>query len=391
MKTTIDNLTDAAGWTVTNGTATATTWEHLAASWLGAQLLFKFTGAGIASKDLASPVDVSASKWFALSLMADSPEQIATAADFRAKIRLIDTAIPKTLEYYCPLPAVFGQVQFYNDGLEQIDRIEIEALQEVSFFASELIGFADELPIDIYRGINALLEKTRATVEQLQVGTITGAAGSDAPVFNPTGGQYIDRYAVVEFGGEIHMISEYTSLGNIVFSGNYFDGSTLQAAHADAPVYLYIPITTEPGEDEIFLPSISLNGGFQAALAESAETESVIADSWDTDDNIRVRRKSSSWDFDDIIIEAESRNGKPLEKMMLIMSRALGRDSQIYINGRIHDLTCESIISVDYGDATDINYKVQAICSVRGGEEYYEAEKQSVDFTRNLSVGVFFP
>jgi hypothetical protein len=351
MKIVIDQLIDPADWIFSgDGTAEFQEWPHLAASHLPGALLFTFNEPCTASLDLAAPAPLLDQHGNRLHSFQFYQHSYYTGPN-SAKIRFIDRAGSPTppwptLEYWL-MPDVYPQ---FENGLDQVDRIEIEALGPVQFWASELIAFVDELPIDIYRALQAVIEYERDRLPSIRCGTVTASAGDTELQIGETGRQFLDQRTPIRIGSEKHVIENWTDEGKALLSKQGLDGETLASDYTNEPVYLFLPVNTEPGADKFMLPSINLSGGWSYSLME---TRRPVADSWDPrDDTIRVRNGRKRRLHDSLAIDPQARQGEPLELMNRILDTAVTPGRTIWINGTGCEITVLPTTEEEGGDPT---------------------------------------
>ncbi len=384
-KVSIEPLTDPSGWT---GPATAVRnsgFRQFSASFLADNLIFELLDTEIAVKSFAA-VDVTDFPHLALNLAAVGTEPVdkRTAADFRARIRFIDSSGPTTLEYFLPLTnRSLDQVRFENT-LTSIDSIEIEALADITFFASEVIAYRDELPLDIYSAMTALMEKARGELDltpgfKVKAGTITGSGST----FTITGGLFLDKDVVVTFGGETHRIKSVG--GSVKFDENYFDGATIGGPFTDEQMFLFIPINTKPGEEDVQLPSVGMEGGFTSESAPVHESATPQLDSYLLDLTVRTSFPDDYRKYT-IDLEGIARTGEPLEKVGTLLEKSFERRSVIWINGRRHEVGELDLVLDDFGDATEIVPRVSGSVEVTAAREAVEYERQKIAVTVTTTV-----
>lgn len=382
MKTVIDDLTVSTGWVLSPGSSVSVqSWPELTASYLPTSLLFKMVTAGTATKLYSPAIPITALNTIGFSIKSDQDDQPVTAIDYRLKILFSDGT--NTVEYYLSEFGQFSHNQYLNT-LTSIASITITALQPVQFFMSEIIAYNDEFPFDIYSALVQMLRLKLDSLTQLQVGTVTAAIG-DTQV-TVVGHSYIDKYAAIKIGTEIHQIVSEVSEGIISF-GEYFDGRALLNNYTNEPVYMYFPATFEDQEFDAFIPGIAMSEAWNSEVVGHDRYSSII-DSWNIlDDTVRVREFGTTYEWT-VLIEAMSRHSQIDELLMKGIKKAFNDKSRAYINGRPHEVHATKIEFVDYGDANEILSKTQLRVNLVIQEDVDEWEIQPVNFNLTQTIGL---
>lgn len=380
MKSVIDTLVATTGWTGTGCTIAADTWPEFAASYLPGQLRMTFTAAGTAVKTFTA--DVSGYTNLAFNVVASTADASDAVADMRLKVKFWDTALTG-VEYWVPLSKVFDQVKFLNT-LSTVIKITFTATAAVDIFISEIIAYKDEMPYDAREALKQLIEISRDE-ELLQIGTLT-AYIEDTEI--TTDADYLDKNLIFKVGSEVHQVLTANEDGEYKL-GPYGDGLEMLANHTDSPMYLFIPVSHKPEEEDVF-PGIKINGGFDFEPYEDIEYYSPVNDSNNVDETVRtsIKAKYHKFAFE---IEGASRTNEPLEMISRILRKSLtGRDC-VWINGRRHEIETDNVIKIPYGDATDIYDKIQTTIKIIVGEDIWQTETQTTALTNSLSVAPVVP
>jgi hypothetical protein len=362
MKTVIDTLTSATGWS--GATITADTWPMFAASYLPGQLRMDFTTGQIATKTYSPAVNVAGRYGLAFNVISKNSD----SDGYRLKVRFFSGVTVK--EFWVPLTQDFLTVQFKN-YLSTVDKIEFEATANISIFISEIIAYTDNIPIDAERGVKQVLDLALASEVMPQIGIITGSAGDkEVTIASPN---YLDRYLCFTVGGETYQIAELTQDNKCKLTP-FGNGPALATNKSAAVASLMIPVAVEPRENEAYLPGIAIFSDFDAEPDEEEEFYSPINDSFETSGQNRTRITGPY--FKHIIkVEADARQKYLREICFRVFRKAL-RNKNIWINGRRAEISFDKMVNIPYDDATDFIGKLNVELTVRIGEDIWAEEIQ---------------
>lgn len=237
-------------------------------------------------------------------------------------------------EYYLPTWKGFTFITIDISSIDTIDRIRITSLHDDNDYLimSYAVVSKDEMPLDIFQGIQTGLETYRDTLDAFLLGTITISAGDNQ--IDLSGFNFVDDYAVIKIddgvNSEIHqLISGHEGLFN--FTGLYDDDRIIYS-YIDANVYLYLPIEYGRSSLEAIVPGITIWGFEPEEILSSFKIENVL-DTW-TESGASERTQGHYMKYP-IQFDCEARQNEILAFLARIVRDFIGRE-YLYINGRKH-------------------------------------------------------
>lgn len=385
MKKTIDTLESLTGWSFSNVTGSVQTWPNFIADFLSGSLLFDFTVAGAtATKTFSPAIDVSDMVHLALSIASNQRNLPEAESDYRLKIKFSDGTPANDKEYYLPENGQFAHVQFLNT-FQTISSVTITAVSPVKIFISDLISYKDDFPFDIYQAVMQILRTKLDSLPQILVGQVTASPG-DTEVTISNSRYYLDKYACIKIGNEIHQVVSDVTEGVVSF-GQLFDGGSILNSYTNEPVYLYIPLSESDPEHDAFIPGISVSEAWNGEVV-GHDRNSYIVDSWNvTDETVRVREFNTTYQVR-VLIEGMSRHSEIDEYLMKAIKKSFNDKTLVYINGRAIEAHTSGVEYVDYGDADEILSKIQLHVEFTIQEDTDEWEIQPINFNLQTTVAV---
>lgn len=384
MKTVIDSLIATTGWTGVGCTLEATTWPEFAASGLSGQTRMTFAASGTRTATKTFTADVTGLPAFAFNIVSKDADAFdptlstaANVANMRLKVKFISGA--SNVEYWVPLTKEFVSLRFLNP-FSSVTSIVFTATAAVDIFISEIIAYKDQMPLDAQNALRDLLAYYRDAETQVATGTVTGTAGSTTVT---TLADYIDKYYSFKVGSEICQVLEIGTGGTTKLK------SPLVSTHVNAVTYLYIPVSNNDEEEDVF-PGIKVQDGFNFEQDTEVEANSVIQDSFSTTDTVNTSIRSPMNKFI-FVVEGGARESSALEIISRIMRKALTSRDYVWINGQRHEIEVEPTIKIDYGDATDIYDKIQTTVRISAGEDIWPQTTQTTTLTNDLMIGQVTP
>lgn len=376
MKVVLDDCALNRGWVHQDNSNSVelTDWGHLTTSYLKKQLLFKFLVPSIAYIDYSQVLDTKSLPNIAFSIKCDQTIIPDSYSTYPLKIRFFKDQFT-SIEFLIEASQSFEQQTFRNP-YQTISRIEVETTIPIQFFISEIIAFKDDLPIDIFRGVQSHILQF-VDRKTYKIGTLSGNKDSSEAVVSST--DYLDKYQCIMLeDGSIHQIISDVSDRTIRF-GNAYDGELLKECYEDVPFYLYFPVELPANmEDDAYAAGITVSGFDKEVLEEQEEYSSVV-DSIEPSGQVRIGTVGSTWKHT-VLIEGMARHEEILAYLQDILTKSFNKKTIVYLNGRRHELNCTAIENPDYGDATDILNKIIVSCTINITEETWGKQLQIMDF-----------
>jgi len=235
-------------------------------------------------------------------------------------------------EYYLPTWQGFTHITIDISSIDTIDRIRITSLHDDDDYLimSYAVVSKDEIPLDIFQGIQTGLETYRDTLDIYLLGTINATTGDSQ--IDLSGFNFVEDYAVIKINDgsndEIHqLISGHEGLFN--FTGLY-DGDRIINSYTDASVYLYLPIEYGRSSLEAIVPGITVWGFEPQEILNSFGIQDVL-DTW-TENGASERREGLYNEYP-IQFDCEARQNQILAHLARIVRDFIGRRF-LYVNGR---------------------------------------------------------
>lgn len=264
MKQILDNMDSATGWSTSDAsTITEIDIEELRVAYSPGQLMVSLAAG------------VSLSKWFP-SIISTPEDTIAfTICDLRladgdgiiVRIWSGSTAV----EYPLTLLHRYRQYSVYNP-YDQITGFQIIASESnvapVQLALSYLVSYDYEFPFDLLDGLKLLYQQV--IPELPLIGTVQAVEAGTTYIDFQGAVSYAEKFTAFTIGDEVHQIDAVNTeidLGTGIpfyrfILGQMLDGpETLSSYPAGTPVYLEIPIYTNPTHIEGTTPAISIEGG----------------------------------------------------------------------------------------------------------------------------------
>lgn len=374
MKTVIDNLSSATGWSGSGGGSiygVNDIKDYVAGNNSNSLIGMFTTSGGYIEKEYS--VDVSDYSNITIWLYSrekgdprnDAIGQFSYKIDFGGD------------EFYIKLSNKFSHITFSLEGVDSITRIRITSLHSDTdyLFMSYAVASEDLFPLDILTGIQEQLEYERDLLTARSLGTVTCSSGDNRLEFT-SDFPYIDRYSAIKIvnGGtsEIHGLSDRTE--NTFLLSGLFDGPLIVNNFTDASVYLYYPVVFGTSQKEISLPSITLWGFSPIREVISSEFDEVIDSVNATDETYQIRQVGQYLNWD-ILIDCEERESyEILGELTKIVRNVLGK-RVIWVNGRKVNIDWDNTSTeIEATENFDIVPKVQYPTTVQIIEEIYSRE-----------------
>lgn len=333
MNIVVDNLDSITGWTANNAEVTGLNdhSEYIAGS-NSQSLIFKFnTLNGYVVKTITK--DVSDYAYLVFHIYSTSKNGVAfrQATDFYYKI-----SFGSGKEFYVNTVDGFNPVQISLEGISSLEQIKITSLHGDTDYiiVSEMLAVTDELPLDIFTGIQTRLEEEILLLKPsgiLLKSNVVLSAG-DAQI-DLSGVDWIDNNVLIliKQGAieEKHVLIEYAE-GVCKFSQLY-DGSSISNDLSSASIYLYLPITFGPYEKEIILPSMSI-WGFEPNKVFRGSGLEDVEDSFNVSTSESTVRREPQIAVHTIIIDCEARQAEILALLSQSVRNFIGKEF-VWVNG----------------------------------------------------------
>lgn len=342
MKLQIDSLISTTDWVITApSTISENEFSRYIAGLNTKSLLIKFdsTGGRVATKTLATPIDVSLYETLVFSIWSQtkgSDQNYLKPADFAYKIQL-----DATHEYYIPVWSTFSHITIGIEDVTSITQIKITPLHTDTDYIiiSEMVAEHEEIPYDILEAfqdtIDYMVEQTYGN--GINIGTID-ASLDDTSITFTTRPNYLNRYGVVYItdgvNSETHQVSDNDAE---TFQLNYnYDGNAILHDYTGATVYLKLPTYINPRQDDIRLPGMAIWGIEPTPIIRGSKLD-ILRDSFLVSDSSSKERQEGQILRYKILIDCESRSDELIDIMTKFL-RFLAAGEILWINGRKHDI-----------------------------------------------------
>jgi hypothetical protein len=243
----------------------------------------------------------------------------------------------------------------------------------------------DEIPLDIFIGIQDGMQNYRDTLDVYNLGTVSISSGSTQITL--TDFEYINDYSVIKIddgvNSEIHQLKRHDEF--IYTMTGLYDGSSILNNYTNADVYLQFPI--EYGRDtlEAIIPGITIWGFTPDHNPTSFELQDVL-DTW-TSSGPSERREGHYMSYP-IQIDCEARQDELLAHLARIVRDFIGRKTA-YINGKKYTLNFGGTpVEIRPTEDFDIIPKVlyQGIIEIR--EELWQRISLPLTTTTNITIQI---
>jgi len=342
VKLQIDSLISTTDWVITApSTISENEFSRYIAGLNTKSLLIKFdsTGGRVATKTLATPIDVSLYETLVFSIWSQtkgSDQNYLKPADFAYKIQL-----DATHEYYIPVWSTFSHITIGIEDVTSITQIKITPLHTDTDYIiiSEMVAEHEEIPYDILEAfqdtIDYMVEQTYGN--GINIGTID-ASLDDTSITFTTRPNYLNRYGVVYItdgvNSETHQVSDNDAE---TFQLNYnYDGNAILHDYTGATVYLQLPTYINPRQDDIRLPGMAIWGIEPTPITRGSKLD-ILRDSFLVSDSSSKERQEGQILRYKILIDCESRSDELIDIMTKFL-RFLAAGEILWINGRKHDI-----------------------------------------------------
>jgi len=331
MKTIIDNLNTVAGWAGAVG-ASIHGLNSIADYTFGnntESIVFKFDALNSSvTKDYTEDVTDYSTLTFYIWSQNKYGSDFIKPDDFNYKIE-----IGAGNTFYIPVSYGMNQVTVDISSITSLDLLKITALHATTDYLimSYCVASFDELPLDIFVGIQEQLESNRDDlIDPILLGTASGVIADTTIVLTDL--PFIDDYASIKIddgvNNEIHQLRIQE---NFTYSmTDLYNGESLLHDYIDANIYLYLPITYGRDSLEATIPGITLWGFEPEEMLHGFNLDTVY-DSW-ADAGAAARREGHYLKWP-ISFDCEARQDEILSILSGVVRRFIGR-KLVYINGR---------------------------------------------------------
>jgi hypothetical protein len=285
--------------------------------------------------------------------------------------------------YYLPTFQGFNDVTLYVSGGGPITKINIKALTDDADYLiiSNMLAVKDEIPVDIFRGLQEQLKAELllkyasivggVTGKGILLGTVSAAAG-DASIYNLNGYNYLEKYAVILIddgsNSEIHQIDTNDNR-NFSFTTLY-DGAAIQHDHSGVNLYLIVPVEYGRAETEIVLPGIAIWGMSPEELLRTNKIEEYN-DTFKADGTVISRLTPITFQYI-IMLDCEARNNELIALMSLACRSVIGKQ-YFWMNGKKINIYPEGAGQyIEPAEGFDEIPKIQYQLRVEIKEEIYD-------------------
>lgn len=383
MKSVIDNLNVITGW---SGTATIyglNDHSDYIAGYNSKSLILYFNSLN-SYVEKTYDEDVSDYDTLTLYLISRNKRKglFNKISDFDYKI---DLGTGK--EFYLHTWREFTFITVNINDIDTLDRIRITSLHDDSDYLiiSYLVVSKDEIPLDIFIGLQEAIEDYRDDKDTYLIGTGNFISGDST--INLEDMNFVDDYATIKIddgnNNEIHQL--FRGKEGIFKLTDLYDGNTVVNSYNGANVYLYFPIEYGRETLEAIVPGITI-WGFEPIEKLTSFKEEDLIDSW-TDTGPSSRKVGLYMEYP-IQIECEARQNEILAYLAEIIRSSIGRET-FYINGK------KSVINFDGGAQEsspdkDFNFipKILYRGIVEIQEEIWERNSLPLITTTNIQVQI---
>ncbi len=361
MKLPIELFVSAAGWTLPPGfTASVNQVPDFVADGLGASIVF-YIPPGSSGKVISKSVAIDATGYpeAVLSLWSRnlSGSDFGTPDKYPYAFSLSGTAFT-----YLPVWPGFQDISFALPAAA-VTQVAIKVLtdQEDWIIVSGLYAILDEYPLDVLTGIQSGLQAQAARLYPAGIdtgATVTAQAG-DASVKLSGVPSFVDRYALLSFGGETHLVDEYDEATGIATFFSSWGGKAVLGAQAAVPVALQFPVQiVEPtAEIDYAIPGIAFGAMAPEPILRRGNVSKVY-DSLREDGSFREVMDPAILRYT-ILIDVEARHAELMARMNRVVREFL-LSGGVWINARRHNFVFEEIpIEIEPEDPTQMIAKTQ--------------------------------
>lgn len=385
MKLIVDNLDSLTGWFGTNAVIHGLNdHEEYIAGNLDKSLIFKFSQLnGYVEKTLS--VDVSDYEELTLHIWSQqkSKQKYESGSDFSYSLDLGNGNV-----YYLPVFNTFTDIVINISDVSEITKLKITALHgDVDYLlVNYCVVSLEEMPVDVMAGIKAQIEKYMSDYfsNRYPLGVITANSGDDSITFLDMP-EYIERYACIKIGSEVHQINSKD--GKTFTFTSLYDGEKLLSNYSGAQVYLYMPV--EFGRQlnmEILIPSITIWGLVGDPDITPLTQLDHVVDTYKTDGTVKERLEGIYIQYQ-FLIDAESRSDTVLAFLSKMIRNVLRRH-ELWVNGRRIYLSQNGTPS-EISNFQDITIpKIQYLAHATIKEEIWEKENLVQETTTNQTVTI---
>lgn len=264
------------------------------------------------------------------------------SSDFAYAFDFVDT-LNVVHRYYIPTYETFVDVTF-KVSLANIKELRIVCLHDDEDYVivSNLVAVKDEIPLDIFKAVKAMIELELNYVysqflsgvqnKGIPIGTVTASVGDKSIIF-PDSLKFVDQYSYIRIddgtNSEIHQVSKTDELE--FFFNSVEDGISIKHNYTNANVYLIIPAMYGLSEKEIILPGISIWGMNPDEIQDVSKIEN-IRDTFKGDETVSNRKSDAKFRYV-IFIDCEARHNELIAIMSQVVRYCIGRQV-LWVNGK---------------------------------------------------------
>lgn len=352
MKYQIDKLNASSNWTIVNGTLTDIQYDKYDRITFKGQVQVDFQDNGIMTFIPASPIDVTGSDTFYITVNYNNLNVYPCDYIFIKFYSGINS-----VEYFLQISTSKPDEYAFYNPFTTIDKVEIRTLYACTLVLNDLVACKDELPYDINLGIGEYLQSIIPT-QKILLGTATVNAGSKtlSVIQSP---KFAEKFSCIRIGNEIHQVYNYnvnpkTNTVDYVF-GQMFDGVSILNSYVSQPVYLEIPVVVNPERREGITPAVSVETGFDAVpiLSQTFKRCDLICIDNAIPQNYYYRNFSGQYLFKPVV-HGLYRSLETKELIARIFQSLAGNNEYIFWNGRRYVLYTNrnQKQDTDFGDET---------------------------------------
>jgi len=389
MKTTIDNLTSATGWTGSGGGSVHGVNQHkeMIAGNLSASLIFRFTGAGsYVQKTFSTPIDASGMNQIVLSVWSqlNRKGRYETGDDFEYSIEVGTGNV-----FLLPVWQTFDAAVLQHPG-GSIDKVKITKINAGGDYliVSNLIACIDELPIDIYDGAKEQIEHEAEAFSGsngILLGTVSVSVGDSTLAVNYP---WLRRYSVIRLvkgaDSETHQLDDYDGTKFRFFDA--YDGKNILRTMAGASLYVKMPVEYGQHEKEVLLPSIVIWNLAPEIIPRTGKTD-LLNDTFKVDGSVMARKEGETLNFF-LNIDVTARQAE-IDALMSYIVRRFITKQVVWVNGRklkvdYMGIPSEELRSQSFSDIIHTTY--QAAVEIR--EDVWERAQMHKAIQATLDVSI---
>lgn len=386
MKTLVDSLDSVTGWTVTAPTALdVNEIPGFIAGYNSESLMILFDAADPdrTAEKAIGPIDVTGYNSLVISAWSQQygNDDYRKQSDYKYTISL---AVGHEITF--PIKTTFTDVTIPLQGITEITRIKITALHgtDDAIVLSEAIAERQEMPED---ALTAVKDALRVYVDQLpaiSLGTANASVGDNyIAMVQP----WVTKYTCVKIddgvNSEIHQLGDRGD-GTFKFLST-FDGKFILNDFVDATMTLYIPVTINPGEQEILLPGIVIWGFTPEPFSRSGRMGNFLY-AFDVSTGNAIYRREGQQFEQSVFIDIEGHQHELISKIARAVKKYVSTETA-WINGRKHEVGYEGApIETQPPQGVDIVSSLRIIAIMEYTEQTFEYVEQAPVTVTNVSA-----